>query len=106
MFRNKWKISFFVSILLLISSNLYWLIALIDQGVTNTYLSYEYDDANKSIKSLGELIVKGAAEYNQKDILHLLRQANPDSFIVEEENVIITEFARFTFDNGKLVNVQ
>ncbi|WP_144395630.1 Imm58 family immunity protein [Pleionea sediminis] len=104
-FKNKWKMSFFVSILLLISSNLYWLIALIDQGVTNTYLSYEYDEANKSIKSLGELIVKGASEYNQKDILHLLRQANPDSFIVEEENVIITEFASFTFENGKLVNV-
>lgn len=75
-FRNKWKISFFVSILLLISSNLYWLVALIDQGVTNTYLSYEYDDANKSIKSLGELIVKGASEYNQKNILHLLMQAD------------------------------
>lgn len=106
MFGNKWKVSFFVTTMLLISSNVYWLLVSIDQGLTNTYLSYDYVDANKSIKSLGELIVKGASDYNQKDILYLLRQANPDSFIVEEDNIIITEYAKFVFEDDKLVDVE
>ncbi|MFT2089958.1 Imm58 family immunity protein [Paraglaciecola sp. 2405UD69-4] len=106
MFKNKWKLSFFVAVTLLILSNLFWFYAVVDQAVSYSYLSTSNDDANNSIKSLGELIVKGADKYTQKDILHLLRQVNPDEFIVEKGNVIITEHSKFTFENGKLARVE
>ena len=106
MFENKWKTSFFVAALLLIFSNCFWLYTAVDQAVSYSYLSDEYQHSEDSLKGLGELIVKGSKDYNQKDILHLLRQANPDSFIVEEGSKIHSEFATFTFENGKLTSVQ
>ena len=106
MFKNKWKLSFFISLVFLILSNLFWFYAVVDQAISYSYLSDSNDYANKSIKSLGELIVKGADKYSQKDILHLLRQANPDEFIVVEDNVITTEYSKFTFENGKLTSVE
>ena len=105
-FKNKWKLSFFISLVFLVLSNIFWFYAVIDQAISYSYLSGSNDYANRSINSLGELIVKGADKYSQKDILHLLRQANPDEFIVVEDNVIITEYSRFTFENGKLTSVK
>ncbi|WP_286266995.1 Imm58 family immunity protein [Thalassotalea atypica] len=106
MFKNKWRLSFFISLLLLITSNLFWFYAVIDQAVSYSYLSDSNDDANDSIKALGGLIVKGAQQYSQKDILHLLRQANPDDFIVVEGNKIIANSSTFTFKNDKLISVE
>ena len=106
MFENKWKLSFFISILILITSNVFWLFGAIDQAISYSYLSDESHRANESIKELSSLIIKGADKYSQKDILYLLRQANPDSFIVEDGNKIITDFSTFTFKNGKLISVK
>lgn len=106
MFKNKWKLSFFVSLVFLITSNLFWLYVVIDQGISYSYLYNENNYTKSSIKALGELIVKGSEKYTQKDILHLLRQANTDDFIVEEDNKIITGFSTFTFKNGKLISVE
>jgi len=55
---------------------------------------------------LGELIVKGTQKYTKKDILHILRQANKDAFIVEEDNLIDVEGVKFIFTNGKLSDVK
>jgi len=105
-FKNIWRTSFLVAALLFIVSNGFWLYTVVNQAISYSYLTDEYQHSANSLKGLGELIVKGSKDYNQKDILHLLRQANPDSFIVEEGNTIHSEFATFTFENGKLTSVQ
>jgi len=102
---NKWKISFLICLTVLIISNLYWLYVVFDSGVTQTYQQVTIDDQNEIINSLGELIVKGAKEYNKKDILYLLRKSKPDALIVEEGNKIYYEGTQFVFENDKLVKV-
>ena len=86
---NKWKVSFFVALVLLVGSNLFWLYSAIDAGVTYTYQQVSLDDLSDAHSFLGELVVKGSKEYSQKDILHLVRQSYPNAFIVEEGNKII-----------------
>lgn len=101
----KWKISFFITLTLLIFSNLFWLYSAIDAGVTYTYQQVSLDDLSDAHSFLGELVVKGGKEYSQKDILHLVRQSYPNAFIVEEGNEIIVNNVTFTFEGGKLSEV-
>lgn len=102
---NKWKVSFFVTLILLLASNIFWLYSAIDTGVTYTYQQVSLDDLNDAHRFLGELVVKGGKEYSQKDILHLIRQSNPNAFIVEEGNKIMANKVTFTFEGGKLSKV-
>jgi hypothetical protein len=102
----KWKISTFLF------SGL-WLLTLavssysvIDQGVSYTYLEQSYSDLKYSNQFLGNVIVDAAKDYSQADILHLLRQSNPDAFIVEEGGKIILENTTFHFENDTLARVQ
>ncbi|MDF3127211.1 hypothetical protein [Rheinheimera sp. 1928-s] len=102
---NKWKVSFFVTSVLLVGSNLFWLYSAIDAGITYTYQQVSLDDLSDAHRFLGELVVKGGKEYSQKDILHLVRQSYPDAFIVEEGNKIMVNNVTFTFEGGKLSKV-
>lgn len=103
---NKWKISFFVSVVLLVATNLWWLYAAIDTGVTYTYQQVSFDEKSKAVEMLGALVVRGGQQYTKKDVLHVLRQLNKDAFIVEEENLLDVEGVKFIFHNGKLSEVK
>ncbi len=105
---KKWKIAFFTTLFVLVASNLFWLYTSFDQAISYSYLHDSLDGANSSKAELGKLLVQGSKlqKYTQSDILHFLRQSNPDAFIVQEGNTIITEHVKFTFTNGKLSNVQ
>lgn len=102
---NKWKISFFVTLALLLASNICWLYSAIDAGVTYTYQQVSLDDLSDAHKFLGELVVKGGKEYSQKDILHMVRQSYPNAFIVEKGNKIMVNKVSFIFEDGKLSKV-
>jgi hypothetical protein len=103
---NKWKWAFFICLSLLILSGLFFIYGVIDQGYSYTYLKVSYDNQVKANKILGSLIVKGGKNYTQKDILHILRQAYPDEFIVEDGNKIIMGPNQFEFKEGKLVTAR
>ena len=102
---SKWKISFFVTLTLLIGSNLYWLYSSIDMGMTYTYQQMSLEDLGEAHSFLGDLMVEGGKDYSQKDILHLIRQSRPNAFIVEEDHKIIVNKVTFTFEDGKLSKV-
>ena len=103
---NKWKWAFFICLSLLILSGLFFVYGVIDQGYSYTYLKVSYDDQVETNKVLRNLIVKGGKNYTQKDILHTLRQAYPDKFVVEDGNKIIMGSNHFEFKDGKLVSAR
>jgi hypothetical protein len=102
---NKWKVSFFVAVAVLIATNIFWLYSAIDAGVTYTYQQVSLDEKSKAVGMLCALVVKGGQQYTKKDILHIFRQVNKDAFIVEEENLIDVDSVKFFFANGKLSEV-
>ena len=103
---NKWKVAFFVVLIIALASNGYLFYHLVDSGISYSYLHDDYDAKSRQLIALGELVVAGADEYSRSDILHLLRQAKKDAFIVEEEDVIDFEGIRFIFDGEKLTKVE
>ena len=103
---NKWKIAFWLCLSVLVVSNIYWIYQRIDSGVSFTYLTQSYEDRGRVIESLTDLVVQGAQPYSKQDILSLLRRANPDALIAEEEEQITVEGLVFRFENEVLIEVK
>jgi hypothetical protein len=103
---NRWKLSFFITLIALVVTNSFWLYKVIDAGVTYTYQQVSLDEKTKAVKLLGALLVKDGQKYTKKDVLYILRQLNKDAFIVEEENLINIDGVKFIFINDKLSEVK
>ncbi len=103
---NKWKISFFVCLGIGLASTTFLLYLLVDQTVTYSYQVTHIAEQAQAKKLLGSLVVAGAKDYTQQDVLHLLRQSNPDAFIIEEGHLISIEGVIFAFENDQLVAVK
>jgi len=103
---NKWKASFFVALISLIVTNIFWIIVMIDQGISYSYLKDSYDYETKGQGILQKFILEDAMQYTQKDILSILRKQNPKAFIVEEGNEIHIENIIFEFQDEKLISVK
>lgn len=103
---NKWKAAFFVVLILGLATNGFLLYGFVGSAVSYSYLQDSYGHETTRFDALADLVIAGADEYSQADILHLLRQANPDAFIVEEGNVIHYEGVKFVFDGDRLTAVE
>jgi len=103
---NKWKLSFFIVVPTLIVSNIFFVYLTLDSSVSLTYLNHSFGDEKKARHSLGQLMIHGSSDYSQKDFLHLLRQVNPNDFIVEEGQEIRSGGNVFTFKNDRLTEVK
>jgi len=103
---NRWKVAFFVAVLIALLSNGYWLVRSIDGAISYSYLIDSYNQERSRFNALGALVVAGSDDYDKADILHLLRQAQADAFIVEEPDKIAYESIEFVFSDGQLVEVK
>ena len=103
---NRWKIAFVIVLLAALGSNAYWIAVFVDEATSYSYMMDSLREEADKFTALGDLVLAGTSEYSQADILHLLRQANPNAFIVEEENRIHFEGIEFSFENDRLVAVR
>lgn len=103
-FKN-WKAGFWICFVPLLLSNGYWFLALVDQAITNKYTSMELYSQEKAVTELGKLITTGIESKPKKDVFFLLRQANPDAFIVDGDDVISYQNISFYFKDDKLVSI-
>ena len=103
---NIWKWAFWVCLSLLLISSSVLLYGIIDQAITISYMEEEFEQQREANQVLGNLIVKGGKSYSQADFLHLLRQAYPDEFIVQEGNVISMGQNQFHFTDSRLSSVR
>ena len=90
----------------MLASNAYLAVLVIDGGISYTYLDASYDSLNEENETLANLILQGGKDYSKKEFLHLLRQAMPEAFIVEEADKILVGSAVFEFTGDKLVKVK
>ena len=103
---NKWKVAFLITVPVLFVGNVFLVFRVIDTATSYSYLKDSFKHHSQSESALGKLIIEGSRKYSQKDILHLLRQADPEAFIVEENNKIIYSGNTFVFEGDRLVKIQ
>ena len=103
---HRWKIAFFIVLLVALASNAYWFIRVVDSAISYSYLNDSYVAETGRFEAISKLVVAGSTEFSQADILHLLRQSNPEAFIVEDENTVVFEGIEFVFVNDRLTEVR
>ena len=103
---KRYKQSFFISLVILLLSNVFWIYVVIDNGLTYTYQQVTLNEKENSVKLLGELIVKNGQKYTKKDILYILHQEHMNAFIIEEDNLINIEGVKFIFINDRLAKIE
>lgn len=102
---KSWKAGFWVCFFILLVSNAYWCLVVIDQAATNKYTEIELHSQKQAVNVLGNLIVAGIESTSKKDVVFLLRQANPDAFIVDDKEQVIYQNISFYFKNNRLVSI-
>lgn len=102
---KSWKAGFWCCFIGLLVSNVYWCLVVIDQAATNKYTEMELHSQRQAVSELGNLIVTGIESTSKKDVVFLLRQANPDAFIVDDEEHVIYQNISFYFNNDRLVSI-
>lgn len=103
---KRWKLAFISCVIVLFVTNGLWAYAWLDQGVTIMYRDAVNSEQAQAIQDLGGLIVNGASSYSKKDLLHLLRQAKPEAFIVDNGDTVSYEGIRFRFSDDRLVEIE
>lgn len=100
-----WKRAFFGLLALFFGVTGFLLYAAIDQGISYSYLKTSFDDSNRSLKLLAALYP--LERYNKADVVHLIRQREPDALIVERACFVGVDGLRFDFSPaGKLQAVR
>lgn len=102
---KSWKAGFWCCFIGLLVSNVYWCLVVIDQAATNKYTEMDLHSQRQAVSELGNLIVTGIESTSKKDVVFLLRQANPDAFIVDDEEHVIYQNISFYFNNDRLVSI-
>ena len=101
---KKWRIAFFLTIAAALPLILFFAYSALDQGITITCLSQGYAETEEDLARLAKIFPKNA--YTKKDIVVLLRQHNPEAFIVETSCTVELQNLRFEFDGkGRLLNI-
>ncbi|HFD13723.1 MAG TPA: hypothetical protein ENJ34_00305 [Epsilonproteobacteria bacterium] len=103
---NKWKATFFTVLIALLVTNIFWIIIVVDQGISYSYLKVSYDDEIKDRRVFKKFLLEDLHQYTDKNILSILRKENPKAFIVKEGNKIYIENIIFEFKNEKLISVK
>ena len=102
---KSWKAGFWCCFIGLLVSNVYWCLVVIDQAATNKYTEMDLHSQRQAVSELGNLIVTGIESTSKKDVVFLLRQANPDAFIMDDNQQVIYQNISFYFKNDRLVSI-
>src|SRR6266496_2513438 len=74
-FSPKWRIAFFVTLIIAVAVIGLLAYSVVDQAVTITHMSDGYSRTEKDLKTLGDAFPRD--RYNKKDILVVLNFMNP-----------------------------
>jgi hypothetical protein len=101
---NKWKWAFGALLTVTLGLGLWLTYRLLDQGVTITYMSEGYTQTEKSLDLLLDILPKLSVGLQKKDLIFLIRQQDPKSFVVDKAAEVSVDQLIFRFDErGRLV---
>lgn len=101
---QKWRIAFFVTLIIAVAVIAVLAYSVVDQAISITYMSDGYSRTEKDLKTLGDAFPRD--KYTKKDIVVVLRKLEPQGFIVETKCAVQLNGLRFEFDpKGRLIDV-
>jgi len=102
--KNKWKLAFWISLIALIATNLFWFYQVIDQGVTITYMEEGYSDTENDLETLIGLI--NSTHLTKKEIKTKLENHRFYEFMDFKSDTIGLERVMLIFENNELKTIK
>jgi len=102
--KNKWKIAFWVCLLLLIITGATGLYSIIDQGVTITYMRDGYSDTEADLGTIIQII--GHTDQTKEGIEKVLKDHRLHEYMDFKTDTIGLERVLLIFENDTLKSVE
>ncbi|NEV95075.1 hypothetical protein G3567_13100 [Psychroflexus sp. YR1-1] len=102
--RNKWKIAFWICLLLLIVTAVIGLYSVIDQAVTLTYMKEGYSDTESDLESIIQIV--GQTDQTKQEIENILKDHRLYEYMDFETDTIGIERVLLIFENDSLKSIE
>jgi hypothetical protein len=101
--RNRWRIAFFILLVVWLLSVVTSGYFILDQGITQTYARVSYDDTRHSLTIVERLLPAIQGRNQRGAVLELLRDQNQRALIVATDSTVEIEGLVFRFGaDGRL----
>ncbi len=106
-----WKKAFWITVIILVGSNLFWLIQLMDAGISLTYLEASHDSANQEVSSLRKLVQELSSTTGENDFFDLCHRLHTEEEVfrkkleTENHSGIACGGTWLLFEQGKLIDI-
>jgi phosphoglycerate-specific signal transduction histidine kinase len=102
--KNKWRLAFWISILILLVVSVIGLYSVMDQGVTITYMKDGYTNTENDLNSLVEII--NETNLTKSEIEAKLKTHRFFEFMDFKKDTIPLERISLIFENDTLRNIE
>jgi hypothetical protein len=99
---NKWKLAFWICLILLLLVSAFSLYSVIDQGVTITYMRDSYEDTETDLNTLSKIL--NETTITKPQIKSLLERSN--SYNEYSPDTVSLERVELIFDNDTLRKIR
>ncbi|MGL1889535.1 MAG: hypothetical protein OCD76_23675 [Reichenbachiella sp.] len=98
----NWKIGFFIILLTLVASNIYWFYTTIDNAVTHSYYRDSCEPMFTDFELLTPILVKNINRQELREYL-LSMEVEFDSFIKEGEEILVLSATEIVFESDSTI---
>ena len=102
--KNKWKIAFWICLLLLIVSAGIGFYSVVDQAVTLTYMKEGYSDTESDLETIIQIV--GQTDQTKQEIENLLKDHRLFEYMDFKTDTIGIERVTLIFDNDTLKSIE
>jgi len=102
--KNKWKIAFWISLLLLVTTAAIGLYSVVDQAVTLTYMKEGYSDTEADLETLIQIIEQ--TDQSKQGIEILLKDHRLFEYMDFKTDTVGLERILLIFSNDSLKSVE
>ena len=102
--KNKWKIAFWICLLLLIVTAGIGFYSVVDQAVTLTYMKEGYSDTESDLETIIQIV--GQTDQTKQEIENLLKDHRLFEYIDFKTDTIGIERVTLIFDNDTLKSIE
>lgn len=102
--KNKWKIAFWICLLLLVVTAVSGVYLIIDQAVTLTYMKEGYADTESDLETIIQIV--GQTDQTKQEIHNVLKEHRLYEYMDFNRDTIVIERVALIFENDSLKSIE
>ena len=96
-----------VLLVLLVVSNVWWLVGSLDAGLAGTQQKETFDNQSENVRNLKEILLRCAAGRSRNEIADYVKGIDADASIgVDSETSMFVNYLEFRFEGDRLVSIE